>query len=441
MILRVKITPIRACKGRVSLPGDKSISHRAAILASLAASSCRISNFSTSADCSSTLKCLRQLGVRLEQQNLEVTIEGRAKSGFHAPAEQLDCGNSGSTMRMLAGLLAGYEGKVVMTGDDSLRSRTMTRIIEPLELMGVSIESANGLPPLTIRGSNALRPICYQLPVASAQVKSAVLIAGVQSTGRTKVIERLGTTRDHTERMLSWLGVPLKTTTSNDKKEIVVDGPAAIGARDIRVPGDISSASFLIAAAALLEGSSLEVENVGLNPTRTQFLTTLQALGFAVTISGFGLQCNEPVGSVTVSGTDATEIRPQAGANLLGGALIPQVIDELPLLAVVGSQISGGIRICDAKELRLKESDRIRATVTNLRAMGAKVEEFDSGLTVGGPTQLHGARLETLGDHRIAMAFTVAALLADTESEIVGAECVKISFPNFFELLESLAVR
>jgi len=344
-------------------------------------------------------------------------------------------------MRMLAGLLAGCQSRAVLTGDASLRSRPMTRIIEPLELMGARIESTGGLPPLTITGTNALRALCYELPVASAQVKSAVLIAGLQATGQTRVIESLGDTRDHTERMLQWLGVPLEITSVNGKKEIAVDGPAAVEAKDIRVPGDISSASFLIAAAALLADSSLEVENVGLNPTRTQFLTTLEALGFAVTISDFDVRCNEPVGKVVVGGTCPAERKPQAGANVLGGALIPQLIDELPLLAVVGSQTFGGIKICDAKELRLKESDRIRATVTNLRAMGAEVEEFESGLAVSGPTQLHGARLDSAGDHRIAMAFTVAALVADSESELVGAECVKISFPNFLELLESLAVR
>lgn len=328
-----------------------------------------------------------------------------------------------------------------MTGDASLRSRPMTRIIEPLELMGANIESVDGLPPLTIRGTNVLRALRYELPVASAQVKSALLIAGLQATGRTSVVESLGKTRDHTERMLQWLGVPLEITSVNDNKEITVDGPATVEARDIRVPGDISSAAFLVATAALLEGSSLELEDVGLNPTRTQFLTTLQALGFVVTMSDLEEQCNEPVGKIFVSGTCAAQGNPQAGANLLCGALIPQVIDELPLLAVVGSQTVGGIKICDATELRLKESDRIRATVTNLRAMGVEVEEFESGLAVSGPTQLHGARLESAGDHRIAMAFTVAALIADSESEIVGAECVKISFPNFFELIESLAVR
>lgn len=344
-------------------------------------------------------------------------------------------------MRMLAGLLAGYDSRAVMTGDASLCSRPMTRIIEPLESMGARFESSDGLPPLHIKGTSTLRPLDYKLPVASAQVKSAILIAGLRARGRTKIVEGLGVTRDHTERMLLWFGVPLEFVSANGRGHIAIDGPATFQAKDINIPGDISSASFLIAAAAMLVGSHLELAQVGLNPTRTKFLSILQALGFSVRSSGVNMQCNEQAGQVIVSGTSAAERQSRAGANVLCGELIPQVIDELPLLAVIGSQSAGGLEIRDAGELRLKESDRIRATVTNLRAMGAKVEEFETGLTVAGPTQLHGARLYSAGDHRIAMAFTIAALIADSESEIDGAECVNVSFPNFFELLESVAVR
>ena len=309
-------------------------------------------------------------------------------------------------------------------------------------MMGAHVHSEDGKPPLTIDGGASLKGIRYDLPVASAQVKSCILFAGLKAVGRTELTETLGKTRDHSERMLNWFGVPVETKSSSDGFDTVtLDGPAHFGARDVDIPGDISSASFFIAGAALLPGSKLEIEGVGLNPTRTQFLSTLHSLGLEVDMSGLYERCNELVGTVRVlAGPNHVSVD-QRKSNIVNGASIPKLIDELPLLAVVGTQISGGIEIRDAAELRLKETDRISATVKNLRAMGAEVEEFEDGLAVSGPTKLRGAKLDPEGDHRIAMAFTIAALIADNESEIIGVECVAISFPEFFELLDSLIER
>jgi 3-phosphoshikimate 1-carboxyvinyltransferase len=368
-------------------------------------------------------------------------VEGVGEIGFRAPNERLDCGNSGSTMRMLAGVLAGQNFSSTLIGDGSLRSRPMERIIEPLEMMGAHIESQGGKPPLRIEGTRPLKAISYKLPVPSAQVKSCVLLAGIQADGRTVVIETLGATRDHTERMLAWFGVPVeRVVTADAAAAIGIHGPISFAAREVNIPGDISSAAFLIAAAALLPGSELEIEGVGLNPTRTQFLSTLRSVGLDVRITEIHEKCNEPVGNIRVAGGSFPELE-RVKSNSVRGGLIPQLIDELPLLAVVGTQISGGIEIRDAAELRFKETDRIAATVKNLRMMGVGVEEFEDGLAVAGPASLSGAELDSFGDHRIAMAFTIAAFLADGASEIAGAECVEISFPEFFELLESLVQR
>lgn len=383
-----------------------------------------------------------KLGLSIQQDGNDVRIDGAGSGRLRAPSEPLDCGNSGSTMRMLAGALAGQKFTSTLTGDNSLRLRPMKRVIEPLEMMGAQIHSEDGKPPLTIQGTASLKPISYDLPIASAQVKSCVLLAGLQAAGRTEIIEALGMTRDHTERMLKWFGVPVETKASPDGfSKVTIDGPASFAARQVSIPGDISSGAFFIAGAALLPGSKLEIEAVGLNPTRTQFLSTLHSLGLEVDMSGLYEECNELVGTVRVSAAPNREPREHRKSNVVRGPLIPQLIDELPLLAVVGTQISGGIEIRDATELRFKETDRISATVKNLRAMGVEVKEFDDGLAVAGPTRLRGAKLDSDGDHRIAMAFTIAALIADPESEVIGVESVGISFPEFFELLDTLVER
>lgn len=424
------------------MPGDKSISHRAALVAALANGSSRISNFSTSRDCASTLACLVQLGVSIDRKGNDIRVEGAGNRRLGAPAEPLNCGNSASTMRMLSGMLVGREFDSILTGDESLRSRPMKRIIEPLEMMGAQILSEEGKPPLKIKANSSLEAIRYNLPVASAQVKSCLLFAGLQARGRTEVIETLGITRDHTERMLNWFGAPVETRVSTDGlRTIAIDGPATLTGSNVEIPGDISSAAFLVAAAALLPGSELEIIGAGLNPTRTQFLLTFRSLGLEVDIALLNEKCNEPVGTVRVSGRPNPEPAQHGKSNLLRGDLISQLIDELPLLAIVGTQVPGGIEIRDASELRFKETDRISATVKNLRAMGAEVVEFEDGLAVAGMAQLSGAKLEADSDHRIAMAFTIAALLADGDSEITGAENVAVSFPEFFDLLESVVQR
>jgi 3-phosphoshikimate 1-carboxyvinyltransferase len=442
---QMKIQPARRLRGRLRLPGDKSISHRAGILAALAEGLTRIENFSTGQDCASTLACLGQLGVNIERHGTSVLIEGVGPKGLRAPAEMLDCGNSGSTMRLLAGVLAGQDFVSELTGDASLRSRPMKRIIEPLELMGARISSDAGRAPLRIEGRQPLKSINYRMPVASAQVKSCVLLAGLHADGRTEVIEEGGPTRDHTELMLDWLGVHLMKSSTQAcdviSEVFAINGPVKFKARDIMIPGDVSSAAFFIAAAAMLPGSELLITDVGLNPTRSQIIGTFGEIRAGVSVDEMHAVCNEIVGTIRVSGAEGLAPLREGQSNILRGSLIPQLIDELPMLAVVGTQVAGGLTILDAKELRVKESDRINATVENLRRMGASVEEYEDGLRVFGPTRLRGAMLDSYSDHRIAMAFTVAALLAEGESEIAGAECASVSFPEFFQLLETLIER
>ncbi|MDX6613425.1 MAG: 3-phosphoshikimate 1-carboxyvinyltransferase [Blastocatellia bacterium] len=419
------------------MPGDKSISHRAAMIAALAGGSSRLRNYAFSQDCLATVSCLQQLGAGITRIGPDLQVQ--TVGGFSAPATLLDCGNSGSTMRMLAGVLAGQAFAATLTGDESLRARPMRRIIEPLELMGARFESQNGCPPLTIDGTQSLSPISYRLPVASAQVKSSILLAALQAAGRTRVIEPTAT-RDHTERMLQWFGVPLEIVRSTDSSEttIAIEGPASFPARDISIPGDISSAACFIAAATLLTGSDLVLEDVGLNTTRTKFLSVLQSLGAQIDIENVRNECNEVVGLVRVRGGMESPAADRTERAALSGSLIPELIDELPLLAVLATQIEGGLEIREAAELRVKETDRIAATVHNLRSMGAEVEEYPDGLAVNGPVRLRGATIEPRGDHRIAMAFTVAALIAESDSEIADSDCVNVSFPEFFALLAGI---
>ena len=448
----MRLSPARSINGRLRLPGDKSISHRAALIAALAHGSSEISNFSTAQDCASTLTCLRSLGISIEQRHDKIVFAG--SQDLVAPGEPLDCGNSGSTLRILAGVLAGHGFTSELIGDESLSSRPMRRIIEPLELMGARIESTDGKAPLKVHGAKNPIPISYKLPVASAQVKSAVLFAGLNAQGRTTVIETTAS-RDHTERLFNGFGVQVTTQGKSSTQgrpqraaptvgseasvEITLEGPAQFAGGPITIPGDVSSAAYFVAAAMLLSGSELTIEGVGLNPTRAAYLSVLSSWGGEISTADMQTERNEPYGTITIRG--GITRNPGDNERTLGRVMIPSLIDELPLLAVVGSQVEGGIHIRDAGELRLKESDRLATTAANLREMGAEVEEFDDGLSVFGPTQLHGASLDSHGDHRIAMAFAVAALLAKGDTEISGAECVAISFPEFFPLLESLARR
>jgi 3-phosphoshikimate 1-carboxyvinyltransferase len=429
----MKLQPARYITGQLRLPGDKSISHRAALIAGLADGRSELSNFSTAADCASTLSCLRNLGISIEHKENTVFFAGSQE--LSAPRGSLDCGNSGSTLRILAGVLAGRDLTAELIGDASLSSRPMRRIIEPLEMMGAKIDSTDGKAPLKIHGSKRLKPITYKLPVASAQVKSAILFAGLNATGRTTVIET-SPTRDHTERLFNGFGIPVRTNTD---LSVTLDGPARFTGGPITIPGDVSSAAYFVAAAMLLPDSQLTIEGVGLNPTRAAFLSVLTSWGADISTTDLQTERNEPYGTINVrGGLNGTATEPD---RTLSRSMIPSLIDELPLLAVVGSQIEGGIQIRDAAELRHKESDRLAATAANLRAMGADVEEFEDGLAISGPTRLHGAVIDSHGDHRIAMAFSVAGLIAEGETQIDGAECVAISFPEFFTLLESVARR
>jgi len=437
----VIIRRAKGIRGRINLPGDKSISHRAAMMAAIAEGSSRITNYSSSADCGATLSCLEKLGVRIRRTGENVVVvDGVGSRGLSPPSHDLDCANSGTTMRLLSGILAGHGFISTLTGDASLSRRPMQRIIEPLEMMGSQITSHAGHAPLRIAGKPQLTAIDYELLTASAQVKSCILLAGLKANGRTVVIEN-EITRDHTERMLRWFDVALETGKPEREPEnacfAAVTGPAKLSARDVPVPGDISSAAFFIAAAALLPESSLEIANVGLNPTRVAFLDQLQRMGFAISATNQSERSNEPVGNLQVGGR-RPERQDGGGQLRIDGRVIPQLIDELPLLAVVGSQVEGGLEIRDAKELRVKESDRIAATLAGLRAMECEVEEFPDGLRVAGPTQLRGAQINPHGDHRIAMSFAIAGLMAKGETEIADAECVAVSFPEFFELLNSV---
>ena len=429
----MRLTPANSIKGRLRLPGDKSISHRAALIAALASNSSEISNFSTAQDCASTIACLRDLGISIEYRHGKFVFSGGET--MIQPDKPLDCGNSGSTLRILAGVLAGQDLRAELVGDESLSSRPMRRIIEPLELMGAKIDSTDGKAPLKIRGSKTLTPITYKLPIASAQVKSAILFAGLNAKGRTTVIET-SQSRDHTERLFNGFGVPV---TTNDDLSVTLNGPARFTGGSIRIPGDVSSAAYFVAAAMLLAESDLTIEDVGLNPTRAAFLSVLSSWGADISTADLQTDRYEPFGTIKVRGGITKTANEDE--RTLSRSMIPSLIDELPLLAVVGSQVPGGIRIKDAGELRLKESDRLAATAQNLRAMGAEVEEYEDGLAVSGPTQLRGARIDSRGDHRIAMAFSIAALIAEGETEVDGSECVGISFPEFFQLLESVAVR
>lgn len=422
------IYPAKNILGALRLPGDKSISHRYAMLAAIAEGTTRLANFSTGADCASTVACVQQLGCAARKsQGGTLEIEGRER--LQAPQTSLDCGNSGSTMRMLSGILAGQDFACALHGDESLTRRPMGRIMTPLRLMGAEISAAAGdRPPLHIHGGR-LHAIEYTTPMASAQVKSAVLFAGLFAEGETKVDEP-HRTRDHTEQALRAFGVEL----SRSKNRVTVRGGQKLKAIDAAVPGDISSAAFFLCAAALFPGSNLVIESVLLNPTRASLLDIMKMLGVRLSVINLEEHRGELVGTIKV------EYGKLSGATIAGAQSVA-LIDELPVLAAIGPYTRDGIEIRDAKELRVKESDRIALVAKNLRAMGAECEEREDGLRVPGNQKLHGAEIDSGHDHRIAMAFAVAALRAEGETKIHGAESAKISFPEFFEMLESVVER
>lgn len=414
--------------GVIELPGDKSISHRYAILAVLAEGTSEIANYSTAQDCRSTLECLRQLGVGMEIGADKVRIAGRGLKGLKVPRNVLDAGNSGTTIRLLMGVLAGQSFACKLTGDASLRRRPMGRVIEPLRQMGAEIQSGDGgRAPIEIRGGD-LHAIDYTLPIPSAQVKSAILLAGLYADGITTVRETIRT-RDHTELALREFGASVEAANAT----IRVHPRPELHARQLAVPGDLSTAVFFLGAALILPGSSLVLHNVGLNPTRTRILDFFISMGASIHLAAVQMRDSELVGDISV------QFSPLAGGKICGAA-VAELIDELPMLAALGPYTEKGIEIRDAQELRVKESDRIAALAAGLREMGARVEEFPDGIQVAGrgTRKLQGATVEPRGDHRIAMALSIAALGADGKTVIRDADCVGVSFPGFFESLERL---
>lgn len=421
-----RVRQARKISTEMTVPGDKSISHRALMLASLSNGECEISGLLPSSDCLSTLEAMRSLGVRIDtiEKNDEgepVTVRVHGVGGkFVKPEGSLDCGNSGTTMRLMAGILAAQDFETRLTGDASLSRRPMRRVIEPLEKMGASItaEGEGGCAPLVIKGG-ALSPIHYDLPVASAQVKSCILLAGMLSHGRTSVTEP-APTRDHTERMLDYFLVK----TRREGGTVSIRGPQMPESRDFRVPGDISSAAFWLVAAAAQVGSRLTIRDVGLNPTRSGILQVLVRMGANISDALVGDGNGEPVGNVTVRG------RKLKGIDI-SGDVIPNIIDELPIIAVAAALAEGTTSIRGAEELRVKETDRIQAVADNLELMGVTVRQFYDGMEIDGGAKLKGARIPSYGDHRIAMSFAIAGLFAEGETVIDDTGCVATSYPGF----------
>ncbi|HXY00181.1 MAG TPA: 3-phosphoshikimate 1-carboxyvinyltransferase [Candidatus Limnocylindrales bacterium] len=429
------IQPVKALSGGIELPGDKSISHRYAMLAALAGGTSELRNFAAARDCHSTLGCIKSLGADISVNGATVKITGHGLRGLKSSWRTLDAENSGTTIRLLSGILSGQSFTSKITGDASLQKRPMKRVITPLREMGADIRGRDdNFPPLEIRGGK-LHAIHYQMPMASAQVKSAVLLAGLFADGETSVTEPAAA-RDHTELALEEFGAPVRKSgrTITVQGLTVGNGNPALRPISADVPGDLSSAVFFIAAASLFAESNLYLGNVGLNPTRSAILDFFKQMGAGISVVNLQSKQGELVGDLSVKGA-------QLKGGLISGNLVPLLIDELPMLAALGPYTEQGIELRDAAELRVKESDRIAALAENLKRMGAKVEERPGGLHVegrsGGP--LHGAEIDPRGDHRIAMAFAVAGLAAQGETRILDSDCAGVSYPAFFSELRRLA--
>jgi len=424
------ITPARGVGGSVQLPGDKSISHRYALLSAIAEGTTRLTNFSTGADPWSSLGCSEALGATVVKHG-DGTVEVTGTGGvLRAPSAALDCGNSGSTMRMLSGLLAPQAGTFTLVGDLSLTRRPMERVRTPLSAMGAEISLIDGHAPMVITGK-PLHGTDYTTPTPSAQVKTAVLFAGLQAEGVTTLREAVRT-RDHSELALQAFGAELDRSLSS----VTIRGGQKLSAIEATIPGDLSSAAFFLCATLLFPGSSLIFDLLSMNPTRAALLDVCTSLGGRLSVLNLEEQHGELVGTVQMHAPEGG-----MGGTVISGALSAQIIDELPVLAAIAPYTRTGIRIRDAKELRVKESDRIALVAQNLRAMGARVDEFEDGLDVPGGQTLHGAEIHPNGDHRIAMAFSIAALRAKSDTLIRGAEAAAVSFPEFFTMLDAVAVR
>jgi 3-phosphoshikimate 1-carboxyvinyltransferase len=416
-------------RGKISVPGDKSIGHRAVIFSSIAHGSSRVSNLSGGEDNQRTVQAFKDLGVKISTEGETLYIEGRGWEGLTSPKNIIDCGNSGTTMRLLSGVLAGRPFTATLDGDQSLRRRPMRRVIEPLRHMGANLvgREDTGLAPLEINGGK-LRGIEYSMPIASAQVKSAILLAGLQAEGVT-VIDEPQNSRNHTELMIKGFGGEVAV----HGRRVLVKGGQTLRAKDLRIPGDISSAAFFLVAAALIPGSQVIVRRVGVNPTRDGIIEILRRMGADIELLGAAVEAGEPVADLSVTGRRLKGVE-------IGAELVARTIDEYPILAIAAALADGVTVISDVKELRFKESDRISAMTEGLRRLGVEVEEREDGMTIHGRETLQGGRLRSFGDHRIAMSLAIAGLCADGGVEIDDAQCVDISFPTFFDLLDEICL-
>lgn len=425
----MEITPCAHVRGEVTVPGDKSISHRSVMFGSIARGTTEIHGFLEGADCLSTISCFRKMGIKIENHDGIVTVHGRGLHGLTAPTEILDCGNSGTTTRLISGILAPQPFETVLTGDASIQKRPMKRIMEPLSLMGADIESVNrnGCSPLRIHGK-PLHGIHYTSKVASAQVKSCVLLAGLYADGVTSVTEP-ELSRNHTELMLRFFGADVRSEGTT----ATILPPAELYGNRVEVPGDISSAVYFAAAALLLPNSEVLIRNVGVNPTRAGLLTVCRAMGADITLLNENSDCSEPVADLLVRSSSLT-------GTEIGGAVIPAMIDELPTVALMACFAEGTTVIKDAAELKVKESNRTAIMAENLQKMGADVQETEDGLIIHGGKPLHGAVIDTHKDHRIAMTFAIAALAAEGTTTLLDADCVDISYPDFYQDLKKLTV-
>jgi 3-phosphoshikimate 1-carboxyvinyltransferase len=411
-------------KGEIKVGGDKSITHRAFIIGSIAKGITTLKDYSKCEDCMTTLEIMKKLGVNILKNKATIKIEGKGLHGLTEPLDVLDCRNSGTSMRLLSGLLAGQKFFSILTGDSSLNKRPMKRIIEPLSLMGADISSRNNnqFAPLAIKGRN-LKAINYTTPVASAQIKSSIILASLYAEGNSSITEP-AKSRDHTERMLNLFGAKIETSGN----QISIKEKNKLVAKDITVPGDISSAAFFLVLASVIKGSKVLIRNVGINPTRTGILEVLQKMGANISLKNEKDKNYEPIADLLVKGTELKGIE-------ISGDMIPKIIDEIPILAVAATQAEGITQIKDARELRVKETDRIYAITTGLKKMGAKIEEKPDGLIIEGPTKLKGNICESFRDHRIGMALAIAGIIADGKTTIEESECIDISFPEFTEIL------
>ena len=422
------VTPAKQLSGEVRVPGDKSISHRAIMIGSIAKGDTIIENFLRAEDCMRTVECFRKMGIEIDFENGNVVVKGRGLHGLHEPLDVFDVGNSGTTIRLLLGILAGQKFHSTLTGDETIRRRPMGRVIEPLKKMGAVIHGRqkDTLAPLTVIGRE-LKGITYEMLIASAQVKSAMLLAGLYAEGNTIVKEK-EQTRDHTERMLEHFGARIKT----EGMKISIEGGNELNGQNLFIPGDISSAAFLMVGALIVPGSHITIRDVGANPGRTGILEVLHRMGADVEVVNERIISNEPVADMTVRSSELNAIE-------LSGSLIPRVIDEIPIIAVAATQAKGKTVIKGAEELRYKESDRIKTTVHELKRLGANIEEARDGIVVYGPTRLKNGICQSYNDHRIAMISAIAGLIATGRTIVEKIECVETSFPSFTSIVNSMS--